>query len=138
MPDIEQWIRIADLKRRIAKATHDLCAAGFPIMLSLAELFATRRAAHLPVKVRQMWAALNALEPQEIGHVACIYASPMSVIVPLSDKACAAAKQHGIGSPEHNAAKRILHDAMYGEGMNLESYNAAEILRRREAANAGY
>jgi adenine-specific DNA glycosylase len=134
----EQWMRVADLKNRIAKATHDLRAAGFGIMLSLAELFATCRAAHLPVKIRQMWAALNALEPQEIGQIACSYASPMAVIAPLSDKCCAAAKKHGISSPEHNAARTELHNAMYGEGNDLESYNAAEILRRREAANVGY
>jgi hypothetical protein len=133
----EQW-KVWELKRRISKATLKMRSAGFGIMLSTAELFATRRAAHLPVKVHQLWAALNALQPQTIAYVACTYASPSEVVFPLSDKACAAAKQYGIGSPEHNAAKRALHDAMYGEGMNLQSYSEAEILRRREAANVRY
>jgi hypothetical protein len=133
----EQW-QAWELKRRISKATTKIRGAGFGIMLSSAELFATRRAAHLPVKVKQLWAALNALEPQTIEYVACTYASPTAVVFPLSDKACAAAKEYGRGSPEHNAAKRVLHDAMYGEGMTLESYNAVQVLRRREAANVGY
>lgn len=132
------WMRVADLKDRLHKATRELRSAGLGASLSLAELFATRRAAHLPAKVRQAWNVLNALEPQTIGHVPFSYASPTKVIFPLSDKSCAAAKQYGIGSPEYNEAKRALYDAMYGEGMTLESYNAAQVLRRREAANVGY
>lgn len=134
----ELQMRIEDLKGKLHTVTREIRSAGLGASLSLAELFATRRAAHLPVKVRQAWNVLNALEPQTIGHVPFSYASPTKVIFPLSDKSCAAAKQYGIGSPEHNAAKRALHDAMYGKGNDLESYNAAQVLRRREAANVGY
>ncbi|HEY2234172.1 MAG TPA: hypothetical protein VGK01_11930 [Candidatus Angelobacter sp.] len=139
-PELYQTIK--DLWAKLTNATVDIRSVqGLDVPLSLAELFATERAAHLPVKVRKMWDALLALSPSAAHIKAPVvypYASPTEVIFPLSDKACAAAKKHGRGSPKHNAAKRVLHDAMYGEGMNLQSYSEAPILRRREAANAGY
>lgn len=137
-PELHQTI--LDLRAKLESATVDIRnVPGLTVPLSVPELFATRRAAGLPVKVRQMWKALNDLDEQEIkapgGYP---YAALPDVLVPLSDKCYEAVKKHGRLSPEHNAERQAFSDACYGEGLNAQSYEQLKLQQRRDAANVGY
>jgi hypothetical protein len=127
------------LRKRIPRELREVDQPGFSYcVLSLAELFATKRAERLSQEVHALWKALNALEPQTImtpgGYP---YAKPPAVIFPLSEKCHAAVKNHGQDSPQHNAARNVLLAAMY-DGMTVEEYTAVRIQRRRDAANVGF
>jgi hypothetical protein len=139
--DCDLELKIMGLCGKLEKVTRSLRlveAPGLCVLLSVAELFASKRAAKLPAHVHALWNALNALEAQTIGTPGGYpYAKPCEEIFALSDKCHAAVKAHGHESPQHDAARKELHDAMY-DGGTREEYDAVLIQKRREAANIGY
>lgn len=140
--DPEIYKVVEDLRTKLENATVDIRQIqGLDAPLSVAELFATRRAASLPAKVRKMWDTLLALDEDEQqimtpgGHPC---SQPWSVIAPLSDKLHdLILKDYKSDSPEYKAASTALFYAMY-EGMKYSDWVQVRIQRRREAANIGY
>jgi hypothetical protein len=140
----ELYQTVEDLRAKLEKATVDIRnVQGLDAPLSVAELMATRRAAHLPVKVRKMWDTLLSLDadeayiPEPAGHP---YAQPYTVVSPLSDKVTYLLRG-SIGtnrdSPEYTATVKAMFDAMY-DGMRYTDWVQVRIQRRRDAANVGY
>jgi hypothetical protein len=144
--DYELEQKIESLSDKLEKLTRDLRlveAPGLCVRLSVAELFASKRAAKLPAHVRALWNALNALEAQPLrASNVPIIASPIALVISLSDKMEAARKRNGILSPEFQAATKELHDAMYGAGRTRDEWNAhasaLALERNIAAANIGF
>lgn len=135
----------SELENELVKKTAEIRLVDQPgchTVLTLHELFRSKRAAHLPDDVREMWSVLNVLQPQceSVSGVKIVCTDDLDGLWSLCSQRDALEKRGN--SPEYIEAQQAVLDAMFGEGRTQaewNEYSRAEAFERNiAAANVGY